>query len=101
MQCVVNQCLMGVVAFCGFFCVFVKSVLSLVSGSPEFLCPLNKIRHIGYIFNPVFIIFDILQFHRLNINDDWVSFLLNVILMLLLWSKTKYPHTNLSFWGRK
>ena len=87
MQCVVNQCLMGVVAFCGFFCVFVKSVLSLVSGSPEFLCPLNKIRHIGDIFNPVFIIFDILQFHRLNINDDWVSFLLNVILMLLFMVK--------------
>lgn len=87
MQCVVNQCLMGVVAFCGFFCVFVKSVLSLVSGSPEFLCPLNKIRHIGYIFNPVFIIFDILQFHRLNINDDWVSFLPNVILMLLFMVK--------------
>lgn len=87
MQCVVNQCLMGVVAFCGFFCVFVKSVLSLVSGSPEFLCPLNKIWHIGYIFNPVFIIFDILQFHRLNINDDWVSFLLNVILMLLFMVK--------------
>ena len=87
MQCVVNQCLMGVVAFCGFFCVFVKSVLSLVSGSPEFLCPLNKIRHIGYIFNPVFIIFDILQFHRLNINDDWVSLLLNVILMLLFMVK--------------
>lgn len=94
MQCVVNQCLMGVVAFCGFFCVFVKSVLSLVSGSPEFLCPLNKIRHIGDIFIPVFIIFDILQFRRLSINDDWVSFLLNVILMLLLWSKTKYPHIN-------
>ncbi len=87
MQCVVNQCLMGVVAFCGFFCVFVKSVLSLVSGSPEFLCPLNKIRHIGDIFNPVFIIFDILQFHWLNINDDWVSFLLNVILMLLFMVK--------------
>lgn len=87
MQCVVNQCLMGVVAFCGFFCVFVKSVLSLVLGSPEFLCPLNKIRHIGDIFNPVFIIFDILQFHRLNINDDWVSFLLNVILMLLFMVK--------------
>ena len=87
MQCVVNQCLMGVVAFCGFFCVFVKSVLSLVSDSPEFLCPLNKIRHIGYIFNPVFIIFDILQFHRLNINDDWVSLLLNVILMLLFMVK--------------
>lgn len=87
MQCVVNQCLMGVVAFCGFFCVFVKSVLSLVSGSPEFLYPLNKIRHIGYIFNPVFIIFDILQFHRLNINDDWVSFLPNVILMLLFMVK--------------
>ena len=59
MQCVVNQSLMSLVDFCGFFCVFVKSVLLVVSGRQELQYPWNTIWHIGVGPYSTFIIFDI------------------------------------------
>ena len=50
---------MGFIAFCGFFCVFVKSVLSVVSDMQEFQYPWNTIWHIGVGPYSTFIIFDI------------------------------------------
>lgn len=59
MQYTVNQSLMSLVDFCGFFCVFVKSVLLVVSGRPELQYPWNTIWHIGVGPYSTFIIFDI------------------------------------------
>lgn len=59
MQYTVNQCLMCLSAFCGFFCVFVKSVLSVVSDMQELQYPWNTIWHIGVGPYSTFIIFDI------------------------------------------
>ena len=59
MQYTVTQGLMCLSDFCGFFCVFVKSVLLVVSGRQELQYPWSTIWHIGVGPYSTFIIFDI------------------------------------------